>query len=203
MTDNVARLDRNDRIALYLSIILAAVAIVLAGWGAAQRLIEVAPGHDIPVVVPLSGEQAALPLGPDGAAMTVNVETATVVVQDPASATLFALWAEPIVQFLAIAAGMVVAAMFFLRVARGRAFERGTAALVTIGASIVAGGWFVGSILNNMTTNGALSAVSNYTYDSVTFTADLAPFIWILVLGAVAGALQLGERLRRDTEGLV
>ena len=203
MTDNVARLDRNDRIALYLSIILAAVAIVLAGWGAAQRLIEVAPGHDIPVVVPLSGEQAALPLGPDGAAMTVNVETATVVVQDPASATLFALWAEPIVQFLAIAAGMVVAAMFFLRVARGRAFERGTAALVTIGASIVAGGGFVGSILNNMTTNGALSAVSNYTYDSVTFTADLAPFIWILVLGAVAGALQLGERLRRDTEGLV
>jgi len=203
MTDDTTKPDKGDRIGLYISIVLAAVAIALAGWGAAQRLIEVAPGHDIPVVVPLSGEQAALPLGPDGAALTVDVETATVVVADPATATLFALWAEPIVQFLAVAAGMVVASMFFLRVARGRAFKRGTAVLVTVGASIVAGGWFIGSILNNMTTNGALSAVSDYTYDSVIFTADLAPFIWILVLGAVAGALQLGERLRRDTEGLV
>ncbi|PKQ17777.1 MAG: hypothetical protein CVT68_06795 [Actinobacteria bacterium HGW-Actinobacteria-8] len=203
MTDDVTRLDRGDRIALYFSIVLAAVAIGLAGWGAVQRLAEVAPGHDIPVLVPLSGEQAALPLGPDGAAVTVDVETATVVVADPAPATLFALWAEPIVQFLAVAAGMVVASVFFLRVARGRVFKRGTAVLVIIGAGIVAGAWFVGSILTNMTTNGALSAVSDYTYDSAIFTADLAPFMWILVLGAVGAALQLGERLRRDTEGLV
>lgn len=203
MTDDVTKLDRGDRIALYFSIVLAAVAIGLAGWGAVHRLAEVAPGHDIPVLVPLSGEQAALPLGPDGAAVTVDVETATVVVADPAPATLFALWAQPIVQFLAAAAGMVVASVFFLRVARGRVFERGTAVLVIIGAVIVAGVWFVGSILTNMTTNGALSAVSDYTYDSVIFTADLSPFMWILVLGAVGAALQLGERLRRDTEGLV
>ncbi len=203
MTDDTVTLDRSDRIGLYLAVGIAIAAILITGWGAAQRLVEVAPGHDIPVVVPLSGEQAPLPLGTDGAPVTVDVETATVVVADPAPATLFALWAEPIVRFLAVAAGMLVASKFILRVARGRAFERGTAGLVFLGASILAAGWFVGAILTNMTTNGALSAISDYTYDSVIFTADLAPFMWILVLGAVGAALQLGERLRRDTEGLV
>lgn len=203
MNSDSTTLDRADRINLYLSVLIAAVAIVLAGWGMVQRLAEVAPGHDISVVVPLSGEQAPLPLGPDGAPVTVDVETATVVVADPAPATLLALWAKPIVQFLAVAAGMAVAAMFFVRVARGRAFERGTARLVFVGAGIVVGSWFVGGILTNMTTNGALSAISNYTYDSVRFAADLSPLMWVLVLGAVGGALQLGERLRRDTEGLV
>ena len=203
MSNDITRLDRADTIAMYLSIAVAAIAIVLAGWGAVQRLAEVAPGHDIPVVVPLTGEQAALPLGPDGAAITVDVETATVVVADPAPATLLALWAQPIMRFLAMAAGMVVAALFFLRVARGRAFERGTASLVFIGAGVLAAAWFLDWLLAAMTVNGALSAVSDFTYESVTFTADMSPFILILVLGAVGGALQLGERLRRETEGLV
>jgi hypothetical protein len=196
-------LDRADRIVMYLCVLVAAVVIALASWGAVQRLAVVAPGHDIPVVVPLSGERAALPLGPDGAAVTVDVDTATVVVADPAIATLGALWAQPLFGLLTVAAAMVVAAMFFVRVARGRVFERGTARLVFIGAGIVAGAWFVGGILTDMTTNGALSAVSDFTYNSVIFRADLSPLMWVLVLAAVGGALQLGERLRRDTEGLV
>jgi len=54
-----------------------------------------------------------------------------------------------------------------------------------------------------MTSNGALSAVSNYTYDSVTFAVSLAPAIAVLALAAVGVAIQLGERLQRETEGLV
>ena len=104
MADDVTKPDRADRLSLYVSSAMVVLVIVLAGWGAAQRLIEVAPGHDIPVVVPLTGEQADLPLGPDGAAVTVDVETATVLVTDPAAATLFALWAEPIVGFLFLSA---------------------------------------------------------------------------------------------------
>ncbi len=203
MSNDVNTLDKADRIALYLSIALAGVAIALTAWAVVGRLVEVAPGHDIPVTVPLSDEQAELPLGPDGAPVTVDVETATVIVADPAPATLFALWAEPIVLLLSVVAGMVVAAMFFLRVARGRAFERGTIRLVVIGAGILAGGWFVNGILTGMTTNGAMSAISNYTYESAVFTADMSPLIWVLVLGAVGGALEIGERMRRDTEGLV
>jgi len=196
-------LPRSDRIAMYITVVIGALGIVLTATRAITRLIEVAPGRDIPVLVPFVDETAALPIGPDGAAVEVAVGQAVVTVPQPAPATLFALWAEPIVFALAIIAGIVVGALFCLRLARGRAFERGTARLVFIGASILAAGWFVGAMLTNMTVNGALSAVSDYTYDGITFSVDVVPVFGLLALGAIGAAFQIGERLQRDTEGLV
>lgn len=201
--DETRMLPRSDRIAMYITVVIGALGIVLTATRAITRLIEVAPGRDIPVLVPFVDETAALPIGPDGAAVEVAVDQAVVTVPQPAPATLFALWAEPIVFALAIIAGIVVGALFCLRLARGRAFERGTARLVFIGASILAAGWFVGAMLTNMTVNGALSAVSDYTYDGITFSVDVVPVFGLLALGAIGAAFQIGERLQRDTEGLV
>lgn len=198
------QLDRSDRIGMYMSILLVAVGAVFAVVPAIQRLLEVGDGHDVPVTIPLDGETATLPLGPDGAAVSATVDVATVVVPDPAPATLFALYAEPIWTALLILAACVFAAILFLRLARGRAFQAGTSRLIYIGAGVVLVGWFVRSILTNMTTNGAISALSDYTYDdSVIFRTSLAPFFVFLVVGAFAAAFQIGERLQRDTEGLV
>lgn len=201
--DERTQLDKADRIGMYGSIVMVAIGIGLAVTRAVARLSEVSAGHDIPVTVPLSDETAALPLGPDGADVTATVETATVVVADPAPATLFALWAEPIWLAVATSAGLVIAAMFFLRLARGRAFTSGASRLAFAGAIVLTVGWFGSGILTNMTTNGAMSALSDYTYESVTFEVDLAPGLAILVIAAIGAALQIGERLQRETEGLV
>lgn len=196
-------LDRADRIGMYMSIVLVAMGAVLAVVAAVERLREVAGAGPIPVLVPLKGETAALPLGPDGAAVDVTVEAATVQVSDPAPATLFALWAQPVWTALVVCAGLVLAALFFLRLARGRAFTRGSVHLVYWATGVVTAGWLGGTILTNMTTNGALSALSDYTYEAVVFDVSLAPALAILLLAAVGGALDIGERLQRDTEGLV
>ncbi|MDN4480672.1 hypothetical protein [Demequina muriae] len=201
--DERTQLDRSDRIGMYGSIVMVAIGIGLAVASAVVRLSEVWSGQDIPVTVPLSDETAALPLGPDGAAVDATIETATVVVADPAPATLFALWAQPIWFAVATSAGLVIAAMFFLRLARGRAFTSGASRLAFAGAIVLTVGWFGSGILTNMTTNGALSAISDYTYESVTFEVDLAPGLAILVIAAIGAALQIGERLQRETEGLV
>jgi hypothetical protein len=58
-------------------------------------------------------------------------------------------------------------------------------------------------MLTNMTVNGALSAVSDYTYDGVVFSTDFVPLFGVLALAAIGAAFQIGERLQRDTEGLV
>lgn len=203
MNDTSAALKRSERVSLYLSAAIAIAAIAAGGAASVIRLMEVAPGHDIPVLISLAGETAQVPLGPDGAPVTVDVETATVTVADPAPATLFALWAQPIAQFLVISAAMVIAAAFMVRLARGRTFERGTARLAYAAAGVIAGGWFVETILTNMTTNGAISAISDYTYDAALFEVTLGPMIAVLVIAAVGVALQIGERLQRDTEGLV
>lgn len=195
--------DRSDRVALYLSVGVAAIGAIAVLVTMVSRLAEVAPGHDIPVTVPLAGESVGLPLGPGGAEVTAQVDAATVTVADPAPATLFALWAQPIWLAVAILAGLAIAAVFFLRVARGQIFTPGAARLAIAGGAVVAAGWLGSTILTNMTTNGALAAISDGTYESVTFTVSLAPFLAILLLGGLGGALQIGERLQRDTVGLV
>lgn len=194
---------KSDRVGLYLSVVFAAIGIAIALTGAVSRLVEVAPGHDIPVLVPLAGESAQLPLGPDGAAVTATMETVTVIVADPAPATLFALWAQPIVIGVSWSVGLVIAAMFCVRLARAQGFARGTYRLTYLAAGVLTFGWFVGTILTHMTTNGALSAISNYTYESVNFEGSYAPAVGVLLLAAVGVALQVGERLQRETEGLV
>lgn len=202
-THSTPGLDRSDRIGMYASAVMVTSGIVIAITAAVSRLAEVGSGSDVPVTVPVDGETAALPFGPDGAAVNATVDVATVIVPDPAPATLFALYAEPVWSALVVSAGLVIAALFFLRLARGRAFTRGASRLAYSGAGVIAVGWIGATLLNNMTTNGALSAVSDYTYDAVRFDTSLVPPLAILVIGAVAAALQIGEKLQRDTEGLV
>ena len=194
---------KSDRFGLYASVVFAAIGIANIVTDTIARLREVAPGHDIPVLVRLAGESAQLPLGPGGSAVAAQVETVTVIVADPAPATLFALWAQPIVAGLSWSVGLVLAAMFCVRLARAQVFTRGTYRLTYLAAGVLTVGWFVGGILTNMTTNGALSAISDYSYDAVTFDVGWKQFLGVLVLAAVGVALQVGERLQRDTDGLV
>jgi hypothetical protein len=195
--------DQSDRQGLYVTVGAAAIGIVAAVVTTVSRLIEVAPGKDIPVLVALDGEAISLPLGPDGAPVAATADAATVIVADPAAATLFALWAQPIVVGLTWIALLVVAALFCLRLARAQVFTRSTARLLYAGAAILTAGWVLGSLFSNMTSNGALSAISDYSYDSVTFSVNLAAAIGALALAAVGLAVQLGERLQRETDGLV
>lgn len=196
-------LSRADRIGMYGTIAVAAAAAAATTWGAVARLAEVIPGRDVPVLVPFLGETAPLPIGPDGAPIDVQVEQAIVTVPRPAPATQFALVAEPIVHGLAIVAGIALLALLCWNLARGRAFARANVRIVFWGAGVLTAGWFLGSLLTTMTVNGALSAVSDYGYDGITFSTNWAVPFAILAIAAVGAAFQVGERLQRDTEGLV
>ncbi|WP_448005960.1 hypothetical protein [Agromyces bauzanensis] len=196
-------LSRADRVGMYTTMALAAGGIVIVAWLAITRLVEVLPGRNVPVLVPFVDEVARLPIGPGGAMVDVAVDQAIVTVPRPAPATQFALVAEPLVHGLAIIAGIALLAMFCWNLAGGRAFSRGNVRLVMWSAAVLTLGWFVGTILTNMTVNGALSAVSDYEYDGVVFAWNWVPFFAILALGAIGAAFQVGERLQRDVTGLV
>jgi len=200
---NTSEVDRSDRLGLYITAGAAAIGIVASIVATVARLLEVAPGHDIPVRVALDAEAVALPLGPNGAPVNTTVDVATVLVTDPAPATTFALWAEPIVAGLMWSGLFVVAALFCLRLARAQVFTRSTARLLFTGAGILTAGWVFGSILTSMTSNGALAAISEGTYEGGAFAVSAAPAIGVWVIAAVGLAVQVGERLKRETEGLV
>ncbi len=201
--DEIQRPSRSDRIGLYITVAVAAIVIVASVVGAIARLVEIGNGEDSTVTVPIDHEPITLPIGPGGSAYPAEALTATVSVADPAPATTFALWAEPIFGAVGISALAVIGALLLLRVAAGRIFERAAIRLFYIGVGVLAV-WFVGSaILTNMATNGALSAISDYGYDSITFEVGVAPFLVFLALGGVGAALETGTRLRAETEGLV
>lgn len=201
--DTGTRLRTSDRVGMYLTIVIAAIAVVATVWSAVARLVEVLPGRDVPVLVPFVGETAALPIGPDGAAVEAAVEEAIVTVPSPAAATQFALVAEPIVVGLAVVSGIVLLAMLCWNLAGGRAFTRANTRIIWWGSAVLTGGWLFGTLFQTMSVNGALSALSEYSYDGVTFSTNWAPFFAVLVLAVIGAAFQVGERLQRDTEGLV
>ncbi|WP_350349092.1 hypothetical protein ABIQ69_03915 [Agromyces sp. G08B096] len=197
------RLSRSDRAAMYATVVIAAIGVAVTAWAATSRLIEVLPGTDVPVLVPFVGEQATLPIGPDGAPVEVDVDRAVVTVPQPAAATQFALVAQPIVTGATGIAAIALLAFFAWNVARGRAFARANVRLVLAAAVTLIVGWAVGGLFTTMGVNGALSAVSEYTYDGIIFSTDFTALWAILALGAIGGAFEIGERLQRETEGLV
>jgi len=203
MTTTTPSLSRSDRVGMYLTIALGLIGAAAVLWTTIMRLIEVAPGRDVPVLVPFIGETAELPIGPGGGSVDVAVDQAVVVVPQPAVATQFALVAEPIVVGLSLLILIALLCAFCWNLARGRAFHRSTTRIIFAGAGTVIAGWSLGSLFTTMTVNGALSAISDYSYEGVLFSADFTPPIVALALGAIGAGFQIGERLRRDTEGLV
>ena len=203
MSTATTSLSRSDRIGMYATIVLGAIGAAVTAWVAITRLAEVLPGRDIPVLVPFVGETATLPIGPGGAAEPVEVDQAIVTVANPAAATHFALVAQPIVVGLAILAGILLLCLFCFNLARGRAFATSTVRILFLGTGVLLVGWVLGSLFQTMAVNGALSAVSDYSYDGVLFQTDFTAVFGILALGAIGAAFQIGHRLQRETEGLV
>ncbi|WP_127794325.1 hypothetical protein [Agromyces sp. LHK192] len=198
-----SRLGRSDRVGMYLTIAIGAIGAVGIAATAVTRLVEVLPGTDVPVLVPFMDETAPLPIGPDGALVDVQVDRAVVTVPQPAAATQFALVAEPIVAGLTMIIAVALLGWFAWTLARGSAFTRRNVRVFWIGTFTILGGWVLGGLFTTMGVNGALSAVSDYTYDGVLFSTDFGALLAILALGVVGAAFQVGERLQRDSEGLV
>jgi hypothetical protein len=203
MSDETTRPSRWDASAMYVTVAIGAVGAGGALLAMFQRLGEVLPGRDVPVLVPLEGETAPLPLGPKGADVVATIEQATVIVPEPAAATQFALVAAPIVIGLALTGGIALLSLFALNIARGRAFSRGNVLIISWAAVVLAAGWLLGWLFTTMGVNGALSAVSDHDYDGTRFATDWTMIFGILALGALVAAFQIGHRLQRETEGLV
>lgn len=196
-------LSRADRVGMYLTVALGIAGAVATIWVTVARLAAVLSGHGIPVLVPFVDETADLPIGPGGARVAVDVDQAIVTVTDPAPATYFALVAGPIVTGLAILAGIVLLCLLCLNLARGRAFAASTVRIVFVGTGVLLGGWVLGSLFQTMGVNGTLAAVSDHQYDGVLFQTDFSAVFAALALGAIGAAFQVGNRLQRETEGLV
>jgi hypothetical protein len=117
-------------------------------------------------------------------------------------------------EILVGAAASVVLLLLLLRfcrsLMRGVAFGRGNTRLVSAAAFTVLIGWIVTSVLDGAASGPALESVGARgsrcllgCIGTGQASVDYTPLIAFLVLAVLAIAFRVGERMQRDTEGLV
>jgi hypothetical protein len=197
-------LTRGDA-AAYWFFLLAGAAI--AAWTtvtAIVRIVQVLPNVDVVVPVRLTGISGSAPLGRDGGAVPVALETASVTAERLPGASLAALVLQQVV--LAGATIVVVALLLLLTrsLLRGEVFSRRNTRRVNIAAVTGFAGFVAVPFLGNMVANGAVAGLSGGTIDTPVIAADWAPIIAIGFGAALASTVfTVGDRMRRDTEGLI
>lgn len=179
---------------------IAAIAIIVA---LVLRLAEVLPNRSVPVRVWLDGEQAVLPVGSSGARVPVSVEGGTILVSGLPGITLTSVALEAAVPALAAVAIIACVLLLCRNLLSGRAFSPGNTRLVTAISLLIASGWALSLLFTTMANNGAVAAMSGGELDSATLQVDWVPVLASMAVGAVAAAFRRGERLERDTDGLV
>ncbi|MFD1861115.1 DUF2975 domain-containing protein [Aeromicrobium camelliae] len=189
---------------LWTVLVIGGVIVVSTLVSLVSRLIEIVPNRDVPVSVDLMGEQLELPVGPGGDAVTGEVSTATIHVSDLPVATYVSALGAAVVPAITTVAVIVCVMVLCRNLMAGRFFSRTNTRLVTSVALLIAFGWLISFIFSTMASNGALALVADRALlDSVQFRVDWVAVLAAMGVGALASAFHAGERMQRDTEGLV
>jgi hypothetical protein len=189
---------------LWSVLVVGAVVVVASLVRLVGDVARLLPNHDVPVDVLLTGAHVELPVGPGGALVPATVDVAALTVSDMPVATFASALGAAAVPPLATIAVTVCVLLLCRQMLAGRFFSRTTTRLITAVSVLIAGGWALHLACTVMATNGVLAlvadpAVADDVRTPVSWTAILAA----MAVGALAAAFGAGERMQRDTEGLV
>ncbi|MEV7972094.1 hypothetical protein [Cellulomonas sp. NPDC089187] len=175
-----------------------------------RGLIPLLGGGEVDVTVLLSGAQVPLPLGQGGSPVEAGVPSAQVAVSDlGAFMTVWAVGAVVVVPLATITVTLLVAGLSrnFLR---GQFFSPRNTWIITAISLVVAVAWALNLMCTRFTSNWALVQIGGdqgfRTWSQDTIISG--PHAWLpifaaMAIGALAAVFRAGERMQRDTEGLV
>ncbi|QEE60549.1 hypothetical protein FVA74_02415 [Salinibacterium sp. dk2585] len=188
---------------LWTTIAAGAIAAVIVIVVTVLRMLDLFSVDGIAARVPIpDGLGAELPLG--GNPVESVVFEAQITSQDLARATVDSLAAAIIIPALAYLAVIGCAIAFCINLMRGRSFTRGNTRLVFATALIVLLGALFTQWATIMGANGTYAALGAEFDGQSAVMDDFWPaYLAAMGIAAVAIAFRRGERLQRDTEGLV
>lgn len=198
------RPSRGDRGAIWVFIVAGAAIAIAITVSAVMRISELLSGGKIQVAARFADQSATAALGPNGHDVEVGLDRAILSTEVPA----FSVWSGVIAQVvLAVTFIAVILCLILLsrRILRGQIFGRtSTRLVVTAGMAGLLGIPMV-YFFNNMLANGAIAQVSSPSeVDSVAISFDFFPFvIAAFAVAIICTVFVVGERLQRETEGLV
>ncbi|MCM3781313.1 hypothetical protein [Microbacterium hydrocarbonoxydans] len=202
-TKNDRALSRGDVAALVGFCLAGAVIAIYFTVSSIIRIIELAGGQQVPVAVEFLGDSVDLPLS-TGGTIAVALESGTITApQLPLIAIVPGIIAQ-VVQIITVV--VVVSCLILLarRTIGGRIFGRGRTALVATAGITGLLGFAAVRFFDNMLANATISRVTDNGIDNAVITVE--PFTFILgafVVALITTVFSIGDRLQKDTEGLV
>lgn len=198
-------LSRGDTIGFTLFLIGGVAIAVSAVVQTIIDLASVLPNRDITLLAPFVATEAQAPLGPGGSPVAVQLDSASVTVASLQPASLAALVISHVLFAVAMVTVVALLLVLCFGILRGRIFSRAHTVLVTTAGLVALAGMYLVPFFHNMAVNGALARVSDGTYDrAVVGTVDVFTIFAVAFVVALAGTVfAVGDRLQRDTEGLV
>lgn len=198
-------LSRGDTAGFLFFVVLGVGLAVWAVVHSVIRIVEVLPNRDVRVSAPFLDTVAQAPLGPGGAAVPVELGIGTIVAPELPLASLGALVIAEALFAAVVVAVVVLLLLLVADILRGRIFSRRNTSLVSAAGFVTLVGLAGVPFFQNMVANGALARMSDYTYDrGLVQVIDLPVLFGAAFVAALAGTVfTVGDRLQRDTEGLV
>ncbi|WP_067882409.1 hypothetical protein [Agromyces aureus] len=198
------RPSRGDVAGMWTFLGAGAVIAVWAVVAAVLRIIEVLPNRDVQVPAEFAGTVAEAPIGPDGAGVPVVLDRASITAETLPALSVASLVIEQVIAAATVVVVVVCLVLLSWSVMRGRVFSRRNTRLVTIAGFTGLIGYAAVPFFANMAANGAFAEISGRAFDNVVMAVDLAPLLLLAFISALATVVfSIGDRLQRDTEGLV
>ena len=190
---------------VWLTLALAVMGILVTLVDAIVRLVDVLPNRDVPVEVQAATPRQTIDVPGVGDAVPAEIGQFTVRVSDLPFGTYVAVIGAAVAPAVAIVTVLVCLAWLLRNIGAGRFFSPLNTRLVTTAALATMVGWVVTTAMSTAAANGALASLSAQDRPGFEVTMSVS-FMWLfaaMVAGCVAAAFHTGERMQRDSEGLV
>ncbi len=197
-------LSRGDAAALWLFIGAGIASFLYVLIRGIARVVELLRNTDVSVPAVFSSTPATAPLGVDGSPVTVELDRATLTVDALPIASVGAGILEVATVVIATGATVILLSLLCSELFRGRIFSRRNTRLVTAAGLTVLAGLILAPFFGNMVANGAFARLSEQTFDNVVISVNLSVLIGATFVAAfLTSVFAVGDRLQRETEGLV
>lgn len=195
--------DKGDRGAFWFSIIVGGALTIVSAVLSAIRIIEILRPGPTPVMVKMVDVTAAIPLS-NGTTLPAAISTAEIQASELPLASIIAGVTGPILTTLTLAAITVCLTLLALSIMRGRIFSTRNTKLVVAAALTGLLGFSFANLCNTMLANGALAWATGNEIDNTVVSVEPAVYlIGAFAAGVVITVFTAGERMQRDTEGLI
>ncbi|MCD9152828.1 DUF2975 domain-containing protein [Aeromicrobium duanguangcaii] len=184
---------------------LALIGILATLTDAVSRLREVLPNRDVPVDVDLQTSTQPIAISGVGDAIPVEIDRVTVSVSDLSPTSYGAVIASIVVPAVSIIVVLVCLTWLLRNIGAGEFFSRTNTRLVTGAALTAVLGWLLTTVATTGAANGALAKLT--TADDpgfeISMNISFLALFAAMVAGCIASVFHTGERMQRDSEGLV